>query len=135
MSEAAGLQMWAQQTIEKQISAAAGALACHCREPRSAKRLHTARKALARLRAALDDLGTVAGVTAEFRERVGQLHRRAGKVRDADVLIERSDEYLEQAAQDECTQLKHVRAALCKRRKKARRKLDRLLRELPELRA
>jgi len=135
MTEPEALHVWAREAMEKQITSAADALACHCRKPRSAKRLHAARKALARLRAALEDLGTLAGAAPDFRERVWQLHRCAGKVRNADVLLDRIEGYREYAAQDESEQLREVRAALRKRRKRARSELDRLLRKLPELRA
>lgn len=135
MNETANLEVWARETIEKQITAAADALACYCRKPQSAKRLHSARKALARLRTCLEDLGVLAGVTPDFRERVQQLHQRAGKARDGDVQIQRVDDYLENAAQDECEQLQVVRAILRKRRKRARRRLDQLVRNLPELHA
>jgi CHAD domain-containing protein len=135
MVDASTLQVWAQNVIGEQISAAADALSRYCEQPRSAKRLHRARRGLARLRAALQDLGTLAGATPEFLERIHELHRRAGKVRDADVLIERVDDYRSTASAQECKELKTLRAALCKRRKRARRKLDRLVRRLPELRA
>lgn len=134
MIEADTLHMWAREAIEKHISVAADALAWHCQKPRSTKRLHAARKALARLRATLADLGTLAGVAPEFHERVWQLHRLAGKVRDADVLIERIAAYCENAAHTESDQLTEVRATIRKRRRRSRRKLDRLLRKLPELR-
>jgi CHAD domain-containing protein len=134
MIETANLQVWAQNVIGEQIGVAAEALACYCSNPKSAKHLHRARKGLARLRAALQDLGTLAGATPEFYERIHQLHRRAGKVRDADVLIERVEEYCAKAPREERKELGAVRAALRKRRKRARRKLQRLVRELPELR-
>lgn len=134
MTEAQTLHLWARDAIEKQILIAADALACHCKKPRSMKRLHAARKALARLRSALEDLGALAGVAPEFHERVRQLHRLAGKLRDADVLIERIAAYREDAVQTESDQLTEVRFAVRKRRKRARRKLHCLLRKLPELR-
>src|SRR5579884_3019603 len=129
MLETGTLQVWAQNVIGEQIGEAADALACYCGDPRSAKKLHRARKGLARLRAALQDLGTVAGATPEFLERIHELHRRAGKVRDADVLIERVDEYRSNASREEREELDLLRAALRKRRKRARRKLERAVRE------
>jgi CHAD domain-containing protein len=135
MVETHALQAWAQNVIGEQIAAAAEALAAYCEQPRSAKGLHRARRGLARLRAALQDLGTLAGATPEFLERIDELHRRAGKVRDADVLIERVDEYRSKAPAEERRELAVLRAALRKRRKRARRKLERIVRELPELHA
>jgi CHAD domain-containing protein len=134
MLESNTLQVWAQTVIAEQITAAAETLASYCQKPRSAERLHRARKGLARLRAALQDLGTLAGATHEFLDRIYELHRRAGKVRDADVLVSRVDEYLKNAASDERHELRALRAALQKRRKRARRKMERAVRELPELR-
>jgi CHAD domain-containing protein len=134
MAETDNLQIWAQNVIGEQIDAAAEALACYCEKPQSAKQLHRARKGLARLRAALQDLGTLAGATPEFLQRIDELHRRAGKVRDADVLLERVDVYRSNISGAECDELDMMRAALRKRRKRARRKLERAVRELPELR-
>lgn len=125
---------WAHESIAKHITAASEALAAFCSKPRSAKRLHEARKELARLRAALADLGRLAGVNGAFHERIDLLHKRAGKVRDADVLVARVDEYRQRAHGEERAQLAKLRAVLCKRRKRARRKLERVMAQFPELR-
>lgn len=125
---------WAHESIAKHITAASEALAAFCSKPRSAKRLHKARKELARLRAALADLGRLAGVNGAFHERIDLLHKRAGKVRDADVLVARVDEYRQRAHGEERAQLAKLRAVLCKRRKRARRKLERVMAQFPELR-
>lgn len=130
------LENWAQQVIRTHIDRAGKALAAYCEKPRSAKRLHAARKQLARLRAALDDLAPLAGVSGDFRDRVQKLHKRAGKVRDADVLEARVREYCEASFGRERAQLRDVDRALCKRRKKARKKLTGVLaRTLAELHA
>ena len=131
----AALEAWAQQIIRNHVQSAGEALAEYCKKPRSAKRLHSARKQLARLRAALDDLAPLAGVSAEFRDRVSQLHKRAGKVRDADVLQERVLGYCKGAHGEERSQLRDIREALCKRRKKARNKLSNVIAQtIPDLR-
>ena len=130
----AALEVWAAHLIRTHIEKAGEALAAYCERPRSAKRLHSARKQLARLRCALDDLSGLAGVTPDFRERVLELHKRAGKVRDADVLDARVREYCEDAFGHERSQLRGMDAVLCKRRKKARRKLQTVIaRTLSEL--
>lgn len=126
---------WAHECIAVQIESASEALTRFCRKPRSAKRLHKARKELARLRAALNDVGDLAGADNAFRERIDLLHKRAGKVRDADALVARIDDYRDAAGGQERAQLALVRKALCKRRKRARRKLERLLAQLPGLQA
>lgn len=132
----APLEGWAQQVIRVHVDRAGEALMEHCKKPRSAKRLHSARKQLARLRAALDDLSALAGVTPGFRERVHELHKRAGKVRDADVLKDRVRSYCDEAFGSGRGQLHAIDAALCKRRKKGRRKLRRIVAEtMPELRS
>lgn len=119
----AEVEAWAQAAIHEQIDAASEALSSYCGKPRSTKRLHATRKALARLRAALEDLGPLAGVAPEFLERVHELHRRAGKVRDADVLLERIAGYAENAFGQESGQLQKLRTALRRKRKRGRRKL------------
>lgn len=124
MPNNAALETWAQDVLHAQLDRAGDAVASYCRKPRSAKRLHDARKALARLRSALDDLGALAGVAPEFAARVHELHRRAGKVRDADVLLQRVSGYARMAFGEEAAQLQIVRSALRKRRKRGRRKLE-----------
>jgi CHAD domain-containing protein len=97
--------------------------------------LHAARKGLARLRASLEDLGGLAGVAPEFLERVHDLHRRAGKVRDADVLLARIADDRDRAFDDERKEFDALADALRVRRKRQRRKLARVLDStVPELR-
>lgn len=124
---------WAHEIIAQHIAAAADALSAFCRKPRSAKCLHAARKALARLRAALEDLGPAAGAEPAFIESITSLHKCAGRVRDADVLVARVDAYRRDAPGPERRELDTVRGMLRKRRKRARRKLERLILQYPEL--
>ncbi len=131
----AELEQWAQSVIHRQIESAGNALKAYCRKPKSAKCLHAARKELARLRTALEDLGPLAGVAPQFLERVHELHRRAGKVRDADVLLKRIGEYCEHAFDDEAKELDLLSADLRKRRRRQRSKLQRVITgTAPELR-
>lgn len=122
------LSEWSRSEIGEQIDAATQALSAYCKKPKSTKRLHSARKRLARLRAVLEDLGRIAGVSGTFPERVRVLHKRAGKVRDTDVLLARVDKYAECATGKECDELQFLRKSLRKRRKRMRRKLERELR-------
>jgi CHAD domain-containing protein len=122
MENRATIEQWAQETLHAQIESAAGALREHCSKPKSVKRLHSARKELARLRAALADLSAIAGVAPEFLERVHELHRRAGKVRDADVLLERVRSYSDAGGADD-NDVTCIEVILRKRRNRARRKL------------
>lgn len=131
----AALETWAQAVIHRQIENAGAALRDYCVKPKSAKRLHAARKGLARLRASLEDLGGLAGVAPEFLERVHELHRRAGKVRDADVLLARIAEDRKRAFDEECKEFDELADALRARRKRQRNKLSRVLvSTVPELR-
>jgi CHAD domain-containing protein len=131
----AALEQWAQAVIHEQIENAGDALRTYCKKPKSAKRLHSARKELARLRAALEDLGALAGVAPQFLERVHELHKRAGKVRDADVLLKRIDGYFERAFDDEQKELKELAGDISKARSRQRGKLQGVISNTaPELR-
>lgn len=133
MIEIENLEVWARDAVAQETEKALCALRTYCAKPRSAKRLHQARKALARLRAALQDLSELAGTPADFRARVDELHRRAGKVRDADVQIQHIDDYLEDADLDAKVELCLLRSSLRDRRRRSRRKLRRALRAVPEI--
>lgn len=123
----AALEQWAQSVIHRQIDSAGDALRRYCKKPKSAKRLHSARKELARLRGALEDLGALAGVAPQFLERVHELHRRAGKVRDADVLLARIGKYCRRAFDDEQKELELLAAGIRKTRRRQRAKLEGVL--------
>jgi CHAD domain-containing protein len=123
------LAEWAQTIVGRQVDAAGDAITAFCRKPKSPKRLHRTRKRLARLRAVLEDLGTLAGVGTAFSERIARLHRRAGKVRDADVLLARVEQYMEDSSPSECAELERLAALLRKRAKEQRRKLTRELQQ------
>lgn len=119
---------WAQSLIERRLDEAVRALRKYGKKQRSAKRLHRARKSLARLRSALEDIGPASGAqTVDLYERVRTLYRAAGKIRDADVLLDRLKSYKDTADAGERKELNHVANALRKRRKKAQRKLERAL--------
>lgn len=133
--DAEGTSAWARDLIERATETAADSLRRFCRQPRSAKRLHKARKCLARLLAGLDDLGDAAGMDGQLRVRVRDVRRRAGKVRDADVLLRRVKAYRKLATGTECDELRAIVHKLRKRRKKARRRLQSLIAQLPVLRA
>ncbi len=120
--------LWARRTIAQYRYVAGRAVFAYYRKHRSAKRLHRARRHLARLDTALADLGALAHSDAGLVERIHALHRVAGKVRDGDVLLRRIKAYRKIARGAECDQLTTVRRELRTRRKKARRKLHRLIR-------
>ncbi len=127
MIERSQLTQWAQAVIGSHVDAAGEAITAFCAKPASAKRLHRTRRRLARLRAVLEDFALLAGVTGTFSDRIRRVHRRAGKVRDADVLLERVETYCEDAFGAEREELEHLRKALRKRAKRMRRKLTREL--------
>lgn len=116
---------WAQAMIGRHVDAAGESITAFCSKPDSAKRLHRTRKRLARLRAVLDDFADIAGVGEEFSQRIRRLHRRAGKVRDADVLLQRVETYCEDASGKECEELARLCKMLRKRARRMRRKLTR----------
>jgi CHAD domain-containing protein len=126
---------WARGLIDRAAETATASLRKFCRKPQSAKRLHKARKSLARLLAGLKDLANVADSDPQFIERVHQLHRCAGKVRDADVLLKRVKVYRRLADAREMDELKTIARKLRKRRKKAKRRLQLLIDELPPLKS
>lgn len=128
MQQADSLSQWAQALVGRHVDAAADAICEFCSKPGSARRLHRARKLLARLRAVLDDVAGLAGVDEAFSARIERLHRRAGKVRDADVLLERVETYRDGAHGAERAELDVLRTALRKRAKRMRRKFTRELR-------
>ncbi len=120
--------VWARETIARCADVARRAVSAYYGKPRSAKRLHRARRDLARLSTALEDMGTLAKPDPAFVEEIHALRRRAGKVRDCDVLLRRVKAYRAAARGAERDQLSSVRRRLRARRKKARRKLRRLIR-------
>ncbi len=111
---------WSEDLVRERLAIANKALAKARRKPGSAKRLHRARKALARLRAILDDTSSVFAPANDPLQDLRQLYRRAGRVRDADVLLDRVEHYREEVGV-ELSELCALRAALCKRRRKASR--------------
>jgi CHAD domain-containing protein len=127
IEQRAELTQWAQAAIGAHVDAAGDAITEFCAKPASTKRLHRTRKRLARLRAVLDDLAVLAGVTGTFSERIRRVHKRAGKVRDADVLLDRVESYRDDASGEEREQLDCLRRILRKRAKRMRRKLTREL--------
>jgi CHAD domain-containing protein len=127
MQARAALTEWAQNVIGRHVDAVSETITEFCAKPSSVKRLHRTRRRLARLRAVLEDLAWLAGVTGTFSERIQRIHRRAGKVRDADVLLERVEAYCDDAFGEELDELKRLRKALRKRAKRMRRNLTREL--------
>lgn len=123
MQQHATLVEWAQRLIGEHVDATGESITDFCAKPSSKKRLHHTRKCLARLRAVLDDLAPVAGVSGAFSERIRRVHKRAGKVRDADVLLQRVEDYCDGAFGTERGELENLRNTLRKRAKKMRRKL------------
>lgn len=123
----AKLVEWAQAVIGAYVDSAGESITQFCAKPGSAKRLHRTRKRLARLRAVLEDLAVLAGVAGTFSERIRRVHKRAGKVRDADVLLARVESYCDDATGEELDELARLRKILRKRAKRMRRKLTREL--------
>ena len=123
-----GLAQWSHEIISRHVDAAGEALAEYCAKPKSVRRLHGTRKRLARLRAVIEDFGRLAGVSRDFADRVRLLQKRAGKARDADVLLQRVEAYRESATGAEREELDLLRKRLRKRAERMRRKLAREIR-------
>lgn len=121
MSNGAALRRWAHDIITALVSDMDGKLAAVRRKPRSAKRVHRARRSMARLEAALADLAAIMADTGKLQARVHALRRRAGKVRDADVLCKRLNDFGIPA--------QTLRKALLRRRKRGCRKFCKAMRE------
>ncbi len=114
MNSGAALRWWAHSLITAFVSDMDDRMAAIRRKPLSVKRVHGARRSMARLEAALADLAAITTDAQKLQARVRPLRRRAGKVRDADVLCKRLNDY--------GTAAETLRKALRRRRKRGIRK-------------
>ena len=128
MPLAESVRAWGGALVRTQSEAAEDALRSLRERPRSARRLHTARIALARLHAALEDLGGCLPRAAELRARVKAARDLCGRARDADVLLERLDGYRAATDGRERAELEGLARAVRKRRGRALRLLENALR-------
>src|SRR5438309_1185825 len=87
MEQTTRLGSWARETIDALRGGVDEAYQAFCQKPRSAKRVHALRKALARLKAALEDVAELLPDAPALFDETKRLHKRAGKVRDADVML------------------------------------------------
>ena len=127
MPLAEAVRAWGGALIRTQSEAAEHAL-CSLRErPRSARRLHAARIALARLHAALEDLAGCVPRAADLSAHVKASRDLCGRARDADVLLERLDGYRAAADERERAELDGLARAVRKRRGRALRRLEKAL--------
>lgn len=122
MHNGAAVRQWAHGLVERYAAGMEAALAGVCRKPRSAKRVHAARRSIARLQAAIADLKSIVG-DVPLEARAQELRRRAGKVRDADVLCKRLKTYRSDAGDPERREIERLRDRLRRRRKRAIKKL------------
>jgi len=111
------LRQWAEDLIRAGVGEARDAVDEYCKRPKSAKRLHAARKQIARLQATLQDVTSLVPGAEDLLERVHALHRCAGEIRDADVLLDRLESYAEAGSQT-------LRDELRARRRKGRKNLE-----------
>lgn len=115
---------WARKQLEAAIDSVRDALDAHCAKPGSSKRVHAARKRIARLQAFLLDFGQLVNGANDLLDCVHHLHRCAGEVRDADVLIERAEAYRYDALDQERAEIDRVLSSLRRNRKEGLRELD-----------
>lgn len=125
---------WARKRLDESIDSVRDALDAHCAKPGSSKRVHAARKRIARLQAFLLDFGPLVDGANHLLDCVHDLHRCAGEVRDADVLLERAEAYRYDALDQERAELDRVLTSLRRHRRNALRELDGAI-ESTELRA
>jgi len=114
--QAATLEEWGTQTLERLLSGVRDARRAFRAKPKSARRVHELRKSLARLKAAIEDLEPLHPGAREIYDETKRLHKRAGKVRDADVMLAKLRDFDAKEVETLCAMLR-------KRRKKANRKL------------
>ncbi|MGZ3497691.1 MAG: CHAD domain-containing protein [Vulcanimicrobiaceae bacterium] len=123
---------WAAGIVAGEIARADRTLRRQRSKPRSAKRVHDARRALARLLSTLQDFQSCINGTQQLLERITALHKRLGRIRDADVHLKRLRAYRKSATREERLAIREMSRAIRKRRRKARRKLAILL-EIPRV--
>lgn len=114
--QAATLDEWGSETLERLRTGVRDARQAFCAKPKSARRVHELRKSLARLKAAIEDLEVLNSGAREIYDETKRLHKRAGKVRDADVMLATLRDFDAKEVDTLCAMLR-------KRRKKANRKL------------
>ena len=122
MEHTTQLGPWARETVDGLRGSVAGAYQAFCEKPSSAKRVHALRKALARLKAALEDVAELLPDAPALYDETKRLHKRAGKVRDADVMIAKLRELGSEEVNPLCKTLR-------KRRETARSKLEKALKQ------
>lgn len=114
--QAATLEEWGSETLERLRSGVRDAGRAFRAKPKSERRVHELRKSLARLKAAIEDLAPLLSDARKIYDETKRLHKRAGKVRDADVMLAKLREF-------DAKEVDMLCARLRKRRKKANRKL------------
>jgi CHAD domain-containing protein len=117
----------AAAVVAEQRVAADRALRGVRRKPRSAKRIHRARKALSRLLATIEDFYACIDDATHLFDRANALRKVLGRVRDGDVHLARLREYDRAASPEERCVIQTLRKRIRRRRRKARRKLAMLL--------
>ena len=113
---------WAQTLIDEQVNSVQQALDAYCCKPAAPKRVHRVRKALARLQSTLRDLASLTPAAGALRKEARLLYRRAGRVRDADVLLDRLRTYRGAAPRKDADAIESLCLELGKRRRKASRR-------------
>lgn len=96
------------------------------KKPAAVGPIHDLRTSLARFKATLEDFSSFLPLH-DLYDLVAELHKKSGKIRDADVLLARVETYFERAGKDECDELLPVHAELRARRKAACKRLRRAL--------
>lgn len=128
MNETAGtIGDWAVDACERARAHMERALRRFEKKP-SAKRVHRARKAAARLLAILEDFPACVDEEPALAPRVRALRKWLGKVRDADVHLQRLRAYRAASTLEEREAIERLRSAVARRKRKAENRLDAFLR-------
>lgn len=126
MNESEIVVNWALSFVQAHDAELNDALKRLQKKPRAAAPVHAVRKSLARFKATLEDFGSCLPLP-DLYDLVAELHKKSGKIRDADVMLERIEAYFEGAEPDECDEMVSLHAELRSLRKSASKRLRRAL--------
>ncbi|MDQ6823343.1 MAG: CHAD domain-containing protein [Candidatus Eremiobacteraeota bacterium] len=118
---------WAMSFVREHDAALNRALKRVQKKPRAVGPIHELRLTLSRYKAALEDFSSCLPLL-DLYDLVAELHKKSGKVRNADVLLEHVEAFFERAGEAECDELVKLHAELRSRRKDACKRLRRALR-------
>ena len=126
MNESEVVATWALRFVQAHDADLNDALKRLQKKPGATAPVHAVRKCLARFKATLEDFASCLPLP-DLYDLVGELHKKSGRIRDADVMLERIETYFESAGPEECDELLPLHAELRASRKATARSLRRAL--------